>query len=162
MKYLLSKYKPDYINFCAESFLGISLAELNEFADPLEGLGLLITVATPYKGSVPADLVKHTKIDEIFRPEWSDGIRKQCENMAFDSECIKIINQKEIRERLLKKARIAVHTFSGGNGRAVRPQDAFIEGAQNHEPFGLVMHSQRMGITQDPRMHWELFDLLRS
>lgn len=32
--------------------------------DSLEGVGLLITVATPYKGSVPADLVKNTKIAE--------------------------------------------------------------------------------------------------
>jgi len=130
--------------------------------DPFEGVGLLITVATPYKGSTPADLVKNTKIDEWFRPEWSDGIRKQCENMAHDSEFINIINQKEIRERLLKKAKIGVHTFSGRNDRAVSPEDAFIEGAQNHEPFELGMHSQRMGITQDPRMHLWLFNLLKG
>jgi hypothetical protein len=130
--------------------------------DPLEGVGLLITVATPYKGSSPADLVKNTKIDEWFRPEWSEGIRKQCENMAHDSEFINIINQKEIRERLLKKAKIGVHTFSGRNDRAVSPEDAFIEGAQNHEPFELGMHSQRMGITQDPRMHLWLFNLLKG
>ena len=130
--------------------------------DPLEGLSLLITVATPYKGSVPADLVKNTKIDECFRPEWPIGIRKQCENMAHDSEFIKIINQKEVRDRLLKKAKIGVHTFSGGNDRAVCPEDAFIDGAQNHEPFELVSHSQRMGITQDPRMHFWLFDLLKG
>lgn len=129
---------------------------------PLEGIGLLITVATPYKGSVPADFVKHTKIDEWLRPKWPDGIRKQCENLAHDSEFISIINQEEIRERFLKKARIGVHTFSGGNDRAVSSDDAFIEGAQNHEPFKLVSHSQRMGITQDPRMHYELFMLLKG
>jgi len=129
--------------------------------DPLEGLGLLITVATPYKGSTPADLVKNTKIDEWFRPEWSDGIRKQCENMAHDSKFINIINQKEIRERLLEKAKIGVHTFSGENDGAVTSEDAFIEGAQNHEPFELILHSQRMGITQDPRMHYWLFNLLK-
>jgi len=138
--------------------------EVRDFieTDPLEGLGLLITVATPYKGSTPADLVKNTKIDEWFRPEWSDGIRKQCENMAYDSKFIGIINQKDIRERLLKTAKIGVYTFSGENDGAVTSEDAFIEGAQNHEPFELILHSQRMGITQDPRTHFELFTLLKG
>lgn len=124
---------------------------------PLKGVGLLITVATPYKGSALADLVKHTKIDEIFRPKWSDGIRKQCENMAFDSPFIKIINEGKIRKRLLKNARLGVYTFSGGNDRAVSPEYARIEGAENYKPFKLVSHSQRMGITQDPRLHLSLF-----
>lgn len=138
--------------------------EVNDFikSEPLEGVGLLITVATPYKGSAPADLVKNTKIDEWFRPEWSDGIRKQCENLAHNSKFISIINQKKIRDRLLKKVKIGVYTFSGGNDGAVKPEDAFIEGAKNHEPFKLVSHSQRMGITQDPRMHWALFNLFSS
>lgn len=129
---------------------------------PLEGCGLLITVATPYRGSIPADLVKNTKIDEWFRPQWSDGIRKQCNNLAHSSEFISIINQKEIKERLLQKVSIGVHTFSGGNDRAVRPEDAFLDGAQNHKPFELVSHSQRMGITQDPRMHYWLFNLFKD
>ncbi len=138
--------------------------EVRDFieTDPLEGLGLLITVATPYKGSTPADLVKNTKIDEWFRPEWSDGIRKQCENMAHDSKFISIINQKGIRERLLEKAKIGVYTFSGEKDGAVTSEDAFIEGAQNHEPFELILHSQRMGITQDPRTHFCLFNLFKG
>ncbi|MDD5109415.1 MAG: hypothetical protein PHC29_07980 [Candidatus Omnitrophica bacterium] len=138
--------------------------EVRDFikTDSLEGLGLLITVATPCKGSVPADLVRNTIIDEWFRKEWSDGIRKQCENLAHSSKFINIINQEEIKGRLLKKAKIGVHTFSGKNDQAVRPEDAFIEGAQNHEPFELVSHSQRMGITQDPRTHFWLFDLLNK
>jgi len=138
--------------------------EVRDFieTDPLEGLGLLITVATPYKGSTPADLVKNTKIDEWFRPEWSDGIRKQCENMAHDSKFISIINQKDIRERLLEKAKIGVYTFSGEKDGAVTSEDAFIAGAHNHEPFELILHSQRMGITQDPRTHFELFTLLKG
>ena len=130
--------------------------------EPLERVGLLITVATPYRGSVPADLVKHTKIDEWFRSEWSDGIRKQCDNLSHDSEFIDIINQNDIRKRFLSKTKIGVHTFSGGNDRAVRPEDVFIEDAHNHESFELVSHSQRMGITQDPRMHWWLFNLLNG
>lgn len=129
---------------------------------PLEGVGLLITVATPYKGSSPAHLAKHSKLDEIFRPKWTKGIREQCNNMAFDSEFIKIINQPVVRERLLKKSRIAVHTFSGGNDRAVRPDHARIEGAENHKPFELVSHSQRMGITQDPRLHLKVLELLKG
>jgi len=138
--------------------------EVKDFikTESLERFGLMITVATPYRGSVPADLVKHTKIDEWFRSEWSDGIRKQCDNLAHDSRFIGIINQNEIRERLLSKAKIGVHTFSGCNDRAVRPEDAFIEDAHNHESFELVSHSQRMGITQDPRMHFCLFDLLKE
>jgi pimeloyl-ACP methyl ester carboxylesterase len=130
--------------------------------DPLNGVGLLITVATPYKGSIPADLVKNTKIDEWFGPKWSEGIGKQCENLAHTSEFISIINRKEIRERLFKKAKIGVYTFLAGNDRAVRPSDAFIEGANNRKPFQLVSHSQKMGITQDPRMHYELFKLLKG
>lgn len=136
--------------------------EIRDFikTKPLDGVGLLITVATPYKGSFPADLVKHTKIDEIFKPEWTDDIRKQCENMAFDSEFIKIINQPVIRKRLLKNARITVHTFSGGDDRAVNPEYALIEDAENHKPFNLVSHSQRMGITQDPRVILAIINLL--
>lgn len=137
--------------------------EVKDFikTDPLEGLGLLITVATPYKGSAPADLVKNTKIDEWFKKEWPDGIRDQCNNLARASEFIRIINQKDIRERLLKKAKIGVHTFSGGNDDAVSPDDAFIDGAQNYKPFFLARHSGRMAITQDHRMHLELFKLLK-
>jgi len=137
--------------------------EVKDFikTDPLEGLGLLVTVATPYKGSVPADLVKNTKIDEWFKKEWPDGIREQCNNLAHSSEFIHIINQKQIRERLLKKAKIGVHTFSGGNDDAVSSDDAFINDAQNHAPFYLARHSGRMGITQDHRMHFELFSLLK-
>ncbi|MGD0336206.1 MAG: alpha/beta hydrolase [Candidatus Omnitrophota bacterium] len=130
--------------------------------DPLDGVGLVVTVATPYKGSGPANLVKHTPIDEIFRPGWSEGVRKQCENMAYDSAFIKIINQNEIRTKLLKNAKVGVHTFSGENDGAVTSQDAFIDDANNHAPFELVMHSQRMGITQDPRLHFALFNLFIS
>ena len=130
--------------------------------DPLNGVGLVVTVATPYKGSGPANLVKYTPLDEIFRSEWSDGVRKQCENMAYDSAFIKIINQNEIRTKLLKNAKIGVYTFSGKNDGAVTSQDAFIEDTNNHAPFELVMHSQRMGITQDPRLHFALFSLFMS
>ena len=128
---------------------------------PLKNVGFVITVATPYKGSVPADIVKHTDLDEIFRPKWSEGIRKQCKNMAFDSNFIEIINQNNIRNRFLKVVKKGVYAFSGGDDLAVRPKDARIKGAANHNPFKLARHSQRMGITQDPRLHLALFKLLK-
>ena len=126
----------------------------------LNNVGFVITAATPYKGSVPADISKYTGLDEMLRPKWSDGIRKQCDNMASDSEFIKIINQVGVRNRLLQTAKKGMHSFSGGDDSAVRPKDAFIEGAVNHRPFKLAAHSQKMGITQDPRLHLELFKLL--
>lgn len=130
--------------------------------EPLDNVGLVITAATPYKGTLPSDIVKHSRLDEILRPKWSQGTREQCENMAFDSQFIKIINWREIREKLLEKAKKGVHTFSGTNDAAVKPEYAFIDGAENHEPFRLAAHSQRMGITQDPRFHLELFTLLKG
>lgn len=127
---------------------------------PLEKVGLLVTVATPYKGSEASNLVKYTRIDELFKKEWSDGFRKQCEAMATDSPFIRIINQPDIKERLLKKVRIGVHTFSSRNDGAVGPGFAHIDGAENHAYLELDCHSSRMGITQDPRLHYQLFSLL--
>lgn len=138
--------------------------EIKKFikTEPLDNVGLAITVSTPYKGSLPSDMVKHSRLHEILRPEWSHGTREQCENMAFDSPFIKIINRREIRERLLEKSKKGAHTFSGANDAAVKPEYAFIDGAENHQPFKLAAHSHRMGITKDPRFHLELFTLLKG
>jgi hypothetical protein len=129
---------------------------------PLEGVGLLITVATPYKGSFPAHMVKHSKLDEIFRPKWTKGMREQCNNMAYDSPFVKIVNSDQIRERLLKAVTIGVHTFASDNDRAVAYKNAQIKGGNNHPPVTLAQHSQRMGITQNHTVQLELFTLLRG
>lgn len=138
--------------------------EVKEFitTKPLSGIGLLITVSTPYKGSDPATLAKRTKLDEIFCKSWSPGVRQQCNNMAFDSKFIEIINKSDIRKRLLNRVSIGVHTFGSRNDRAVAYEYTQIEGATNHSEIVLAQHSQRMGITQDPRVHLELFNLLST
>ncbi len=60
------------------------------------------------------------------------------------------------------QAKIGVHTFAGGNDRAVNLKYTIIERAENHKPFELVSHSARMGIAQDPRFHFEFFKLLKG
>jgi len=40
MRYLVDKYKPDYVNFNAESFLAKSVKELREFAEKYKEIGL--------------------------------------------------------------------------------------------------------------------------
>lgn len=131
---------------------------------PLEGTHHIITVSTPFRGSPAAGLVKNTRVDEIFMPNWSQGIRKQSEAMAPDSSFIKIITHSERQRRLIPKVSGSVHTFGSQNDRAVPDSCRMIDGANNHlaADFGLAQHSQRMGIPQDPRTALGIFRILTS
>ncbi len=131
---------------------------------PLEGTHHIITVSTPFRGSPGAGLIKNTQLDEIFMPNWSQGIRKQGEAMAPDSSFIKIITHAERQRRLIQKVSGSVHTFGSQNDRAVPDSHRMIDGANNHPAgsFELAQHSQRMGIPQDPRIALEIFRILVS
>ena len=138
--------------------------EVNAFINspPLEGAARLITVATPFRGSPTAELVKRTQFDELLMPNWLPGIRKQAEAMATSSPFIHIITSREREQRLIQRVPGGVHTFGSYNDLVVPSTHRMIAGATNHPAadFQLARHSQRLGIPQDPRLALAVFSIL--
>jgi len=132
--------------------------------EPLDGVHRLITVATPFRGSPAARLVKRTQIDEWFRPAWSEGIRKQAEAMAPppDSVFIDLITQPHRQRRLLQRVPGGVYTMGSRNDPVVPNARRRIKDAHNYPGgrFRLARHSMILGITQDPRLALALFQIL--
>lgn len=132
----------------------------------LKGVNLLITVATPHRGSPTAGMADTKITQELFR--WSESIRKQGSNMHARSRFMQLINRADIRNQLLSRVAY-VYTYGGYDDIVVPPPRCKIntdglanKNYTNNEPYHLARHSMRRGITQDSRMLLEILKLLQK
>lgn len=132
----------------------------------LKNVNMLITVSTPHQGSLAANL-SDTKLAKILL-RGSKYIRIQGSNMRPTSPFITLLNERNIRNQLLERISF-MHMFGGGSDPIV-PRTRYkikTDGLKKknfiiYPVIRLASHTQRMGITQDPRMHLQILRLLAS
>ena len=130
----------------------------------LQGVNRLITVSTPHQGAPGAKLA-NTEVAKLLLHE-SEYIATQGSNMDIKSAYMKIVNNVDVRNRLLERVSW-LHMFGGGDDIVVPKYSYKIktEGLSKsnytiYSALELARHSQVMGITQDVRMALEIIKLL--
>ncbi len=118
----------------------------------------MITVATPFRGSPGGWVALHTQLGDWLMEGQPLGIRAQAEATSPDAPCVQAITDPARQLRLTQH--VQVYTFAGDKDLVVPDPSRMIDGAQNHPALSLVNHSQRLGITQDPRLALELFRIM--
>jgi hypothetical protein len=134
---------------------------------PLDCVNKLITVATPHRGSPAADLSDNKVAKLILRK--NNYISLQGKNMSPKLPFIKTVNDLRIRKRLMDRI-TELHIFGGGADIVVpSPYYKFdtkglskdaVSRVTEYNPLMLAAHSQVMGITQDPRLLCNIFEIL--
>lgn len=133
----------------------------------LDCVNKLITVATPHRGSPSADLADSKVAKLILRK--NEYISLQGKNMSPKLPFIKTVNDLKIRKRLMDRIS-ELHIFGGGSDIVVpSPYYKFdtkglskdaVSRVTEYGTLTLAAHSQVMGITQDPRLLWKVFEIL--
>lgn len=128
-----------------------SVAAIVDDGDPLKQVRNLITVATPHLGSNWGEIGPKIK-------DYPEHHRLQCVNLDPDRSPIKIINKIENRKRLLENVQELLY-FEGTRDMAVMRGARFntkgliprLAKKVTTVYVGGATHSQKDGITQDPR-----------
>lgn len=130
-----------------------SVAAIVDDEDTLLNVNKLITVATPHQGS------EFGELGPVVR-KYASHHALQCSNLDPDQPAIKSINKTDVRERLL--GRIGkLYCLMGTRDMAVMRSARFnktkIDPKRYQEKVEIVeidgaTHSQKYGITQDPRV----------
>jgi hypothetical protein len=128
---------------------------------PLLNVYNLITVATPHQGSELGE------IGSIFR-KYKPHHALQCINLDPDQLPIKLINKLEARKTLLSRVD-KLYCLMGTRDMAVMRSARYNKKSLNPElykkkvkivEFGGATHSQKYGITQDPRVILAIVNIL--
>ncbi len=129
-----------------------AVAAITDEEDTLLNVNKLITVATPHQGSELGE------IGPIFR-KYSEHIASQCVNLDPDQPAIKLINKPDVREKLLNRVK-NLYCLMGTRDQAVMRSARFnkegIDSKLYEKKVEILVidgatHSQKYGITQDPR-----------
>lgn len=138
-----------------------SVAAITDNVEPLKNVHNLITVATPHQGSELGE------IGPVFR-KYERHHALQCLNLDPDQPSIKLINKLDVRKRLLENVN-KLYCLMGTRDMAVMrsarfnkegiDKDFYKEKVEIIE-FGGATHSQKYGITQDPRVILAIINLL--
>jgi len=129
-----------------------AVAAITDEEDTLLNVNKLITVATPHRGSELGE------IGPVFR-KYPEHIASQCVNLDPDQPAIKVINKPDAREKLLTRVE-KLYCLMGTRDQAVMRSARFNKAGIDPKLYEkkvevLVMdgatHSQKYGITQDPR-----------
>lgn len=129
--------------------------------EPLLNVNKLITVATPHQGSELGE------IGPIFR-KYKPHHASQCINLDPDQLPIKFINKLENRKTLLSRVN-KLYCLMGTRDQAVMRSARYNKKDLDSElykkkveiiEFGGATHSQKYGITQDPRVILGIINIL--
>ena len=136
-------------------------AAITDNIEPLQNVCSLITVATPHQGSELGE------IGPLFE-KYEKHHALQCLNLDPDQLPIKLINKLETRKRLLENIQ-KLYCLTGTRDMAVMRSARFnTEGIDTDFynkkvaliEFGGATHSNKEGITQDPRSMLTIIHLL--
>lgn len=134
--------------------------------EPLAGVNKLITVATPHRGSPAARYLTY-KITELICHR-SDYIKEQGKNMYPSSYFVSLVNELKARKQLLSRIK-ELHMFGGSSDIVVPRLRCYLKEdglpktkIKPYPRFKMARHSQRNGITQDPRLIFAVLDLLKK
>jgi len=138
-----------------------SVAAITDNVEPLNNVYNLITVATPHLGSELGE------IGPMFK-KYERHHALQCLNLDPDQPAIKLINKLDVRKRLLGNIN-KLYCLMGTQDMAVMRSARFNKEGIDAEvykkkveivEFGGATHSQKYGITQDPRAILAIVNLL--
>lgn len=138
-----------------------SVAAIIDSEEPLLSVNDLITVATPHQGSELGE------IGPIFR-KYKPHHASQCVNLDPDQLPIKLINKLENRKTLLNRVN-KLYCLMGTRDQAVMRSARYNKKDLDPElykkkveviEFGGTTHSQKYGITQDPRVILSILNIL--
>lgn len=138
-----------------------SVAAITDNVEPLNNVHNLITVATPHQGSELGE------IGPVFR-KYDRHHALQCLNLDPDQPAIKLINKLDVRKRLLEDIN-ELYCLMGTRDMAVMKSARFNKEGIDVDlyqrkvdiiEFGGATHSQKYGITQDPRVILAVINLL--
>ena len=139
-----------------------SVAAIIDKDKPLTNVYNLVTVATPHQGSELGE------IGPIFR-RYKPHHAIQCINLDPDQLPIKFINKLEVRKTLIERIN-KLYCLMGTRDMAVMRSARFNKEGLNRkfykkkvklvEEFGGATHSQKFGITLDPRATLSIIQIL--
>jgi len=130
----------------------------------LEGVRKLITVATPHQGSPKANWADSTLAKWVFNN--TIYVRALGINMSHEKEFIKQINNLGVIRNLMNRIE-ELHLFGAGNDRVVprgywkiNTSGVSTEKITEYRPITYAEHSQKEGVTQDPRLILKVMKIL--
>ncbi len=138
-----------------------AVAAITDEEDTLLNVKKLITVATPHQGSELGE------IGPIFR-KYPEHIASQCVNLDPDQPAIKLINKPDAREKLLNRVE-KLYCLMGTRDQAVMRNARYNKTGVDQKLYEKKVeileidgatHSQKYGITQDPRTILALLKIL--